>query len=199
MRSADRTRIINNYRQLFFQYGVGPAVGQWSAEGQLFRFRKLSQIADLSGMRILDVGCGIGDLYPFLESLYRDIVYTGVDIVPELVEYAARTYPAATFLCADLVSDPLDFRCDYALMSGVFNNRMSDPTLALQHLVRAVFAVCERGLAFNFISNRVDTIDPEMAYHDPLDVFRYCIENLSSKVVIAHHYERRDVAVYVYR
>lgn len=199
MDPSDRLRIIDNYRQLLHQHGAGPAVGQWSAEGQRFRFQKLVQIADLSGARILNVGCGIGDLYPFLNSLYQGIDYTGVDIVPELVDYAAHKYPAAKFLCADLLAAPINGVFDYALISGVFNNRVRDATAVLQELLGAAFARCERGLAFNFISNRVDEIDPKMAYHDPVEVFRYCLADLSNKVVIAHHYERRDVAVYVYR
>jgi SAM-dependent methyltransferase len=199
MEPSDKDRIIDNYRQLFREHGTGPAVGQWSAEGQRFRFEKLVRIADLRGARIVDIGCGIGDLYPFLTELYREVTYTGVDIVPELVSYAAKKYPSARFVCTDVIAEQLPDIFDYALISGVFNNEMHDATGRLQRLVQTVFDSCTRGLAFNFTSNRVSRIDPGMAYHDPVDVFRFCIENLSNKVVVSHHYERCDVAVYVYR
>jgi SAM-dependent methyltransferase len=196
---SDRNKIVQNYRRLFLEHGDGPAVGQWSAEGQRFRFEKLAQIANLRGARIVDIGCGIGDLFPFLISKYGEVTYTGVDIVPELVTYAAQKYPSATFVCTDVVAEPLDSTFDYGLISGVFNNEVENATGLLQQLVQVAFKMCSRGIAFNFTSNRVSRLDPGMAYHDPVDVFRFCIDNLSNKVTLSHHYERRDVSVFVYR
>ncbi len=103
MDPSDKTKIIANYQQLLLEHGEGPAVGQQSAAGQRFRFEKLAQVGNLRGASVLDIGCGIGDLYPFLTSLYGEIAYTGVDIVPELVSHAARKYPAPAF-CAPIYS-----------------------------------------------------------------------------------------------
>jgi SAM-dependent methyltransferase len=199
MDPADKSRLIENYRQLLQQHGEGPAVGQWSAEGQRFRFDKLAQIANLRGSRVLDIGCGIGDLYPYLNTLYGNVDYTGVDIVPELISCATDRYASARFLCIDLMTEPFPEQFDYALISGVFNNDVSGPTDYLKQLVRVAFGMCARGVAFNFTSNRVNWNDAGMAYHDPVEVFRFCLDNLSRKVALAHHYERCDVAVYVYR
>jgi hypothetical protein len=41
--------------------------------------------------------------------------------------------------------------------------------------------------------------EPEMAYYDPAQVLDFCIRNLTRKVVMHHHYERVDVAVFTYR
>lgn len=199
MNESDKQRIIENYRRLFSENHEGPGVGQWSAEGQRFRFAKLAQVADLRGTTILDIGCGIGDLYPFLMERYGSVVYTGVDIVPELVKYAAEKYKTATFHCADLLAQPLEQKFDYVLMSGVFNNEMEHAGEVLERLATVAFRACNKAIAFNFTSNRVSRVDPGMSYHDPVKVFRFCIEHLSKKVTLAHHYERCDVAVYVYR
>ena len=67
--AASHALIIENYRRLLDQHGSGPAVGQWSLNGQQFRFEKLSEVGCLTGQRVLDVGCGLGDLYPFLRLL----------------------------------------------------------------------------------------------------------------------------------
>ena len=97
MNKESKQFIKDNYRNLFLKDGSGPEVGQWSAEGQLFRFEKLIQIGNLSGSRVLDLGCGIGDLYPYLLERFENIDYTGIDIVPELVAYADQKYPKAKF------------------------------------------------------------------------------------------------------
>jgi SAM-dependent methyltransferase len=196
---SDRARIVANYRQLLSKHGSGAAVGQWSDEGQRFRFAKLAQVGDLSGARVLDIGCGIGDLFPYLTGLYGKIDYTGIDIVPELVNFAAATHRAARFLCLDLLAEPLSESFDYAVISGVFNNQMRAATAVLKDLTRAAYGMCSRALAFNFISDRVNHVDADMAYHDPVEILRFCIDELSDRVVMAHHYERCDVAVYVYR
>jgi SAM-dependent methyltransferase len=44
---------------------------------------------------VLDLGCGPGHLTEYLRSLAADV--TGIDLVPEFLEHARRTYPAATF------------------------------------------------------------------------------------------------------
>ena len=45
----------------------------------------------------------------------------------------------------------------------------------------------------------VNFTSPGMAYHDPTEVLDFCIRSLSPKVSLHHHYERVDVAVFVYR
>lgn len=39
----------------------------------------------------------------------------------------------------------------------------------------------------------------ERSYHNPLEIFKFCIDELSPKVNISHHYEKCDVSVFVYK
>ena len=197
----NQSKLAEHYAQLFRQHGDSPEAVQLNSEGQRFRFEKLVQIADLSGCSILDVGCGLGHLYPFIISKVGPVSYTGVDIVPDSIEFAARKYPAASFVCRDIIKHGLDAKFDYVLSSGVCNNNIQDVdhTRFMLDLVTAAFAHCTKGLGFNFISTHVNFRDAEMAYHDPVVVLDYCIRNLSRKVVLSHHYERCDVSVFIYR
>jgi SAM-dependent methyltransferase len=191
--------LIANYRGLFQKYGDAPEATQWTLDGQVFRFRKLMEIADLQNCRILDLGCGLGAFYPFLIERFGELDYTGIDIVPETIDYAARKYPRARFLCRDLFQDGLGETFDYVLSSGVFNNAMPDADAFMKELLTVGFKYCRHGMGFNFISAHVNFTDPEMAYHDPADVLDFCIRTLTRKVIIHHHYERVDVAVFAYR
>jgi len=191
--------VKKNYRELLARHRSGPAVGQWSEEGQLFRFTKLTEIGKLGGNRILEIGCGIGDFYPFIVEAFGNVSYTGVDIVPEIIEHAKKTHATASFKCVDILSEKLQERFDYVFISGVFNNAFPGVNNFLLDMISVAYGYCDKGLGFNFTSSYVNHTDPEMAYHDPVDVFRHCLEKLSRKVSIHHHYERCDVAVYVYR
>lgn len=190
--------IIENYRELFFKHGEGPEVGQWSEEGQRFRFEKLSEISDLSDRKILDLGCGLGDLYPFLKHKYGRIEYTGIDIVPEIITRAQEIHSDARFFCRDVLTEGIGEMFDFVVISGMFNNPIPDGSAFLRKMSALAFEHCEIGLAFNFISNHVNFRDKEMQYHDPVEIFGHCLE-LTTKVSIHHHYNRCDVAVFAYR
>jgi SAM-dependent methyltransferase len=199
MDEKSKQLIIENYRNLFLKHGSGPEVGQLSFEGQQFRFEKLVQIADLRGCRVLDLGCGLGDLYPFLVKRFGNIDYTGIDIVSDLVENAAKKYSNAKFLCQDILTNGIDGKFEYAFISGIFNNAITDCSDFMKRIITVVFQHCTKGFAFNFISTYVNHIDPGMAYHDPIDILEFCLKSLTRKTTMHHHYERCDVAVYLYR
>lgn len=188
-----------HYGALFREHGDAPLATQMSAEGQRFRFLKLLEIADLDGADVLDVGCGLADLYPYLRARYPRSRYTGVDVVPDMVECAAAKYPEAQFQVADLLSGTRVGRFDYVLLSAIFNNAIPDPTSFLEALIERSWDHAERGLGFNFLSSHHNFTDATMAYHDPARVFDFCVRRLSRRVRIEHHYERCDVAVFVYR
>jgi SAM-dependent methyltransferase len=191
--------LISNYRNLFLEHGPSPMATQSSAEGQRMRFDQLTRIADLSGCSVLDLGCGIADFYPILIEKFAGLKYTGIDLVPEMIEYARATYPAASFQCRDVLQNPLEETFDYVLISGMFNNAIPGATDFLKSMISTAFTCARRGLAFNFISTYVNSVDDGMAYHDPAEILSFCINRLSRKAALFHHYGRCDVSVFVYR
>lgn len=197
--STPQEQISAHYRALVAAHGGAPAGTQMSAEGQRFRFEKLLQIADLGGASVLDLGCGTGAFYPHLVARFPSIRYTGLDVLPEMAAAARRQHPGATFVAGDVLRDGVPGPFDYVLLSAMFNNARTDAGDFMPAILRAAFAACTRGLGFNFISTHVNHRDEEMAYHDPVEVMRFCVTELSKKVALHHHYERCDVSVFVYR
>ena len=188
-----------HYRTLFAAHGDAPMGAQMSREGQRFRFRKLFEIGDLAGKSVLDVGCGLGAMYPDLVERFPTARYEGIDVVPEMIACAEAKHPEVRFRVADLLEGPIAERYDYVLLSVVFNNAMPDPTGFLESLIARAWEHAGIGLGFNFLSTHVNFSEPSMAYHDPGRVLDFCIRRLSRRVRLEHHYERCDVAVFVYR
>jgi hypothetical protein len=184
---------------LLRQHGDSPGATQASPEGQRFRFHKLLELAPLDGCSVLDVGSGIGDFFPIIRDRFREVRYHGIEVVPEMVDLAAAKYPEASFRVANLLVDPIAQRYDYVFLSQIFNNAVEGSSAFLEGLVAAAWPLATRGLGFNFISTHVNFTNPEMAYHDPAGVLDFCVRHLSRRVVLHHHYDRCDVAVFVYR
>lgn len=197
-RRSKRT-LIENYTTRLRELGDCPEAIQMSEEGQRFRFKKLAEIGVLRGMRILDIGCGRADFLKYLQETVGEVDYTGIDIVPELIETSRAKHPNATFLCRDLIDEPLGESFDYAFISMVFNNNVPGMEPAFKKMLKIAFDLSRVGLGFNFVSTHVNFQNDRGINHDPAEMMDFCLRELSKKVILHHHYERCDVAVFVYR
>ncbi|MES1165047.1 MAG: class I SAM-dependent methyltransferase, partial [Verrucomicrobiota bacterium] len=152
-------RLAAHYRSLVLAHGAAPAGAQMSAAGQQFRFDKLLEVCALDGLSVLDLGCGPGALYPVLRARWPGAIYTGVDVVPEMVAAAREAHPGVPFRIGDLRARPLAETFDVVVASALFNNQRADSHAFLRQMLAAAWAHCRRALAFNFISNRVTRRD----------------------------------------
>jgi SAM-dependent methyltransferase len=120
-----------------------------SAHTQLERFRVLRTLLpeSLASVTLLDVGCGFGDLYRFLEQAGEPPGrYIGVDIHERMVE-TARERTGAEILLIDAVTDPLP-EADYTVCSGAMNTLTLDET---KQFIERCFAASRTGFVFNLL------------------------------------------------
>lgn len=199
MKPEDKSHVLDIYRQSLAKYGDAAEAVHWNNSSQRYRFKTLTEIALLEQESVLDFGCGKGDLYQYLlESGFRGS-YTGYDINPELIALAQRKFPRARFEIRDIERDGIDAKFSYALISGIFNNRISDNISFMQSALRICFGAVTKGLAFNAISTYVNFQEPEIAYISPEDTFSFCMKELSHYVTLRHDAIPFNFTVYVYR
>ncbi|PYI88665.1 MAG: glycosyl transferase [Verrucomicrobia bacterium] len=70
------------------------------------------------GQRVLELGCGIGDLL----AAVRPVRGVGVDISPAMIGQAGPRHPGLEFRSADAADAPGDEKFDYILMSDLIND-----------------------------------------------------------------------------
>ncbi len=175
-----------------------PRALNWSgSDTQYLRFVILSQIGDLSQAKILDVGCGFGDLYPFLLERFGDLDYTGVDLNPESISACQEKYPKARWIVGDGLIEPEE-DYDYILASGTFGYAIEDYKYHYLQALKAWLPRVHRGIAANFLNARGHVADPLYATFDPLEVHAAALE-LSGQITIRQDYLEHDLCLYLYR
>jgi SAM-dependent methyltransferase len=200
MNKTDKKKIILAYNRTFVKYGDDPRSVHWSnSDSQIIRFGALTEIADLKKAKILDLGCGKGDLYRFLLKNGFRGDYTGVDINSKLISFAIQRYKKARFKMKDIEADGLKEKFDYVLISGIFNNRISDNKSFVRSLTRKAFALAKKGLAFNLTSDYVNFKGSRIFNYSPEKILEFCKTKLSRYVALRHDYLPFDFTVYVYK
>jgi len=72
--------------------------------------------------KLIDLGCGNGRFYGFLQQEERDIDYTGIDFCPELLNIAREKYPQQDFLEQDISEFDVNRRFDVAICIAAFHH-----------------------------------------------------------------------------
>jgi SAM-dependent methyltransferase len=174
------------------------ALGWSSRHTQQIRFAVLCNIGSLAHTRILDMGCGLGDLYGYLLAQDIAVEYTGYDLLPDMIERARLRYPEARFVVRDVLQGLGTERFDYILSSGAFNIDFGNNIPAIQQVLREMFECCTRGVAINFLSTADTNNDPIFQHYDPQEMLAYC-QTFCPRVQLRQDYLPNDFTLYLHR
>ncbi|EXJ14699.1 class I SAM-dependent methyltransferase [Imhoffiella purpurea] len=138
------------YRSSLIAHGETAEGVHWnSVETQEVRFRALRSFLpeDISGLTLVDAGCGFGDLYCYLRRQgERPKAYLGLDVMAPMVE-TARARTGCEIRVCDILGEELP-RADYYLCSGAMNTLTRDETRVF---IRKCFEASGRGFLFNLL------------------------------------------------
>lgn len=195
----DDLRNIKLYQSLLAEHGNSFRSLDWgSRESQMRRFEILADIGISAGDSVLDVGCGLADLYEWLQKNKPGVNYSGIDITPEMVMRAKARFPDVDFSNAtifDLKNSKNAY--DYVVASGIFFFRKESPMDYMVRVINSMFRISRKGIAFNSLSAwSKDRTDGEFLA-DPCEVINYC-RSLSPFVRLRHDYHAADFSVFLY-
>ncbi len=196
----DNERNVRIYSERVRQHGYDvKALGWGSRESQARRFAVLNEVGPLNGSSVLDVGCGLGDLYAWMRRKGLRVRYMGVDITPRMVDKARERFPKTQFRVCDVLDGSQAVAAhDYVLSSGIFTHGGRSAFEFLKAMVRRMFDLSKQALAFNCLSGWAEVKELGEFHADPLRVVSFC-RTLTPRVVLRHDYHPRDFTVYLYR
>jgi len=203
----DLAALSTHYDRLVRVHGDTAMSAQYAdRETQERRIAVLCDIGVSKTSKVLDFGCGTGQMLSFLQrSCGFEGEYVGYDISPEAIECARSIHPAGRFEVRNILEQPSEERFDYVLVSGVFNIRISDNRGFFEAISRRLIRQAQVGYAFNMLSRFVDYFDDGLYYEDPAYAFRFSKEELSALVTLRHDYVLRpgsipfEFSIYVHR
>jgi SAM-dependent methyltransferase len=191
--------LTEDYNKSLAEYGESPkALLWWDYRSMAVRFRELVKDIPLDGKSVLDAGCGMGDLLPYLYAKSTSFKYLGVDLNKGFIEIAAKRYEGHDFKVADPFSQKVG-EFDVVLSSGVMNGNYEGWLERRKAMIAALFGQANQALAFNMAGGlRPIPDDSLIAYADAREIFEYC-QTLSPRVILRAHYLQKDFAVVMFR
>jgi SAM-dependent methyltransferase len=197
-----RKRIIDKQRDALLRHGHSPTALYWSSrEIQELRFQVLLEIGVKTVASVLDVGCGFGDLYDYLQRRGIETDYTGIDLSPELIDKARELYPSAEFHSGDIFEfDPPAQSYDYVLLSGALNEEMDDGGDYARQVIRRMYQTCRKGLAFNLLDARDSSVAGrfDLQCFQPEEILNYC-RSLGGECSLRDDYLDNDFTLLIIR
>ena len=195
--------VADSYRKLYENFGYSPKSLGWSNGKQFLRFHQLTAGWNLSGSRILDVGCGFANFVEYCGALsIPDISYTGIDLVEEFLSEGRARFsgPQVTLLLGNFLDTTFHEDFDYAIASGTFNLRQ-DGVDGYDYIfanMEKMFALSRRAISIDFLSDRVDWAHPHNFNSSPEKILSMAYR-LSRRVSLSNTYFPFEFSVTIER
>lgn len=140
-------------------------LGWESREAQYRRFEILTSKIDMQNKKILDVGCGLGNLLEYIENKGINVEYTGVDILEDMIENVKSKNLPGKFYCMDIFKQhPFGVKSfDIIYTSGIFNLNMGNNKEFLSKAFGRFVELSKGMVVFNLLD--INSPDMEDTYY----------------------------------
>jgi len=192
----------NIYKLKFKKYGVNSKSLLWKTKGAAHqRFREFWKEIDFDNKKVLDIGCGFGELGNFLTKRYKNVTYKGVDIMPEFVENGKKLYPQLDLEIHDFHGLTKTEGYDVVLASGVLNSNVMGNMEYRKKAIKKMFELTDNCLAFNMLGSHPqpkNSKNSNVWYADSFEILKYCM-TLTRRIIFRANYHPRDFTIFMYK
>lgn len=186
-------------------------LGWESRQAQYARFAAFVKNVNLEKKSILDVGCGLGDLFHFITcALNNTIFYTGIDISERMIETAksqleilrqnglklpAGNNSTVEFGKRDLFQDNFKDSYNWIYASGIFNLNLGNNLEFLEKAFKQFVELGTDGFACSMLNERSTDKEEPYFYYKPEEV-KLLAEKVGAKTIqIIDDYLENDFTI----
>lgn len=164
------------------------------------RFEALLGLGEFSGRRVLDVGCGFGDLLDFLMLHGIRPIYTGLDVCRPMIQRCQERFPGdvAHFACADVLEYQPEQQFDYVVASGLFGLDAEGARERIRPTLERLFGWSRIGAAVNFLSANYPRPVEGRIYVEPGKALEAGLA-LTPAARLDHSYLPNDFTLHLYK
>jgi SAM-dependent methyltransferase len=189
------------YEDKVLQFGFDHrGLGFRNRSSQEKRFEALLDLGDFHGRRLLDVGCGFGDLLDFLMRRGVRPVYTGLDVCKPMIRRCQERFQGdvAHFVGADVLEYQPAETYDYVVASGIFGLDAEGSRERIRPTLERMFGWSRIGTAVNFLSANYPRPVDGRIYVEPGKALEAAL-TLTPAVRLDHTYLPNDFTLHLYR
>jgi len=195
------------YRDNFLKHKDSPlGTYQNDRETQHLRFEYIvKNFVDIlnENISLHDLGCGVCDLHDYLNKKNIKHIYSGTEVINDMVTYARLKYPDIEILNRDVLMDSIQNNYDIVVFSGGLylpgNINHDEWRKFVFHIVNKMFEMCNIGISLNLLSTYNTHQDKNLFFLDPKEMFDHCCTKMSRFVSIDQCYPLYEWTITVFR
>ncbi|GAC20080.1 class I SAM-dependent methyltransferase [Paraglaciecola arctica] len=213
MKNKNYKSIVEHYEDCLDEHGDNHHGVDWpNKKDALKRYEVMLDVIPknelTSSNKLLDFGCGAAHLLEFVlkQEKYKNVVdYSGADLSEKFISLSKDKFPNINFYRFDLLDMDLSTlpKFDYVVLNGVFTEKreltFSEMWSYFQEMIKRVFLITNKGIAFNVMSKAVDW-EREELFHLPTDqLIDFLTKEVSRNFIIRNDYGLYEYTVYIYK
>lgn len=199
----DTTEEEEYYRGFYNKYGYSQESLGWTKgeHKHAIRFDVLTSQYDFKGKSVLDIGCGFGDLNRALVK-FKPYRYLGIDIVKEFIDEGSARYGSdnIVFEYGNFLEKKISTDIDYVVASGIFNRKFNhaDSYDFIRAVMDKAFDLSRDGLAFNFMSDKVNFQLEESFHSSPEEILRMAYKK-TRNIMLRNDYMPFEFTLFLFK
>jgi len=216
--SQDGLIICSRYQNKITEDGINSAksLGERNSKKDFQFYSKLFDgIPIRRTVSILDIGCGKGELLPFLKNSYPEVKinrYLGLDLVQEFLDVAQCNYPEYEFIRENFIGDCFRPKQPFTIVValGVLVSRVRNYQEFVEYFIEKMVRCSSGHILFNLISevdfSSLNYLNYEQVGHSTffsrkaLESILDKIENISYRIVEERIFpDATDMFVHIFR
>lgn len=193
MHLVDRLKIYLFHKEKVRRWkGLNHKVQGWSShEEQQVRFKAIANNVEFQGKRVLDLGCGLGELYDYLSDNQCPGFYLGLDQHWPFLHQARKRIGSSQcrFKFTDISQANLP-KMDIVVASGSLSYRTKNPDYLTEMIMR-MFSACREVTVFNLLNIEAFPDQTILQAYNKQEVLAFC-QTVTPNVTLIDDYSDAD-------